>query len=404
MQIKYYRLSNGIINACAYSPVLKTAYKLYPNPDYIIDKSSWLNFKKSEKLTVPINVDKVKGADWIEHTYVDKCNLAKNLRLMKDSMPNKQRMQELLEEGTITTNPDSYRIDWQPKHPKTHRWQFYIKRVPQPPIELPSDLTLYDTFEEAGGHPLPTEYTDKTYVDLLANTPLECYEEVYLLLTNLPNAGSLPLRWRGRDLVIQSKANRQERIETLYSVPDDWKPNWYAYADKQHMIDLYLDMHRYEKVVSADLMALYPKYIKEENFMPMLYNILGRRTLQQYVRARRIAEALEIKLMCPDMSWWAIGRDIGYPSNIKHFGRSFVAEMGMSPDEWWKEHQYDMYIPTEHVVKIDTIWRNEWDWLKENDWRKEKEQPEGVSYERSKEHWVEEVRRKRKQDASGTMK
>lgn len=349
MQIKYYRLQNGDIRPCALSTT-GIAYKIYPNPDYIIDKSEWRNFERTEKLMVGINIDKERSRQWIEHMYIDKCNLATNLRTMTASMPDKQRMQELLDTGVIITNPDTYEIRFLSRHPKVSNWYFYIKRIYKPAEELPP-THLYDTYEEASGNAVPVPPVPDNFEAILAQAPAECYDEVALLLNSLPDAGRLPLRWRGHDLIIQSKASGRERIEVLYHIPDDWRPIWHNYGDKRRMIDIYLDVQRYDckKMTISDIQKLYPVPIKEDTFNDQLRMILGK-PFQFYMRERRVAEAKAVKYACPNKTWSEINKEVGLATRSDHFRTIFQHETGITPEEWWQEHQYDLYEKSDYVI------------------------------------------------------
>lgn len=336
MQIKYYRLGTGEILPCIEDN--GKYYKLFINPNYVIDKCSWENFTETEPLCCPLNMSRPQQRQWYEDNYIDKSNLVGNVQRVVQSYKDVEAMNELLAQGVVTPENEDYEMTitrqsyrTTKKRPKPLTY-YVVSKVHYGRVELPL-RRVFDTYDEIMDYTVSVQFDDNYCADVFDETPPEMTYYLRALVDAMPN--TVQLQWDAPDLKMRTF---RKDYYPIYTVPEDWTPDWWRYPSRKAAIDYFLHLNRRRPPKTRDRMLAFIPYLSDRHvFNYIMRPILGRPVVE-YIKYRLCEEAKQLKIEHPEMSFGEISDYL----HLHEFAASpplmFSRYNKQAFNTWWDEY------------------------------------------------------------------
>ena len=336
MNIKYYRLTTGEILPCIEDN--GKYYKLFINPNYIIDKSSWENFKVTEQLACPLNMSRDQQKQWFEDTYIDKSNLVGNVWRVLASYKDVEAMNELLAQGVVTPENEDYyfKIEFRsyrtPKKRPAKMAYYKIYKQNFGRVELPL-RRVFDTYDEIMEYTIEAQFDDDYCADAFDETPPEMTHSLRALVDAMPRTSNV--MWDAPELKMRTFKGI---YYPLYEVPEDWTPDWWRYPSRKSAIDFFLHLNRRRPPKTRErMLAFEPRYSNRHVFNYVLKPILGK-PVATYIVEKQCEEIKQVKIKHPEWKFDQIIKYLGLAGKYANPMQKFRQHTGQSFTDWWKEY------------------------------------------------------------------
>ena len=336
MQIKYYRLGTGEILPCIEDN--GKYYKLYINPNYVIDKSSWDNFTETEPICCPLNMSRDRQKQWYEDNYIDKSNLIGNVRRVIECYKDAEAMNVLLAQGVVTPEHEDYNLN---VHYQTYRTSknhpikmsyYRITKVSMGRTELPL-RRAFDTYDEIMEYTVNVVFDDNYIAEAFDETPPEMTHALRALADAMPS--NTQFQWEAPELRIRTFKGD---YYTLYEVPEDWTPDWWRYPSRKAAIDYFLHLNRRRPPKNRErLLAFMPQWSNRQVLNHVLRPLLGK-PVADYIGDRQCEEAKLLKIEHPEWGLEEIFDYMNLLETIKHPNQFFTIHTGQAFTKWWQEY------------------------------------------------------------------
>lgn len=338
MQIKYYRLGTGEILPCIEDN--GKYYKLYINPNYVIDKSSWDNFTETEPICCPLNMSRDRQKQWYEDNYIDKSNLIGNVHRVIECYKDAEAMNVLLAQGVVTPEHEDYNLN---VHYQTYRTSknhpikmsyYRITKVCMGRTELPL-RRAFDTYDEIMEYTVNVVFDDNYIAEAFDETPPEMTHALRALADAMPS--NTQFQWEAPELRIRTFKGD---YYTLYEVPEDWTPDWWRYPSRKAAIDYFLHLNRRRPPKNRErLLAFMPQWSNRQVLNHVLRPLLGK-PVADYIGDRQCEEMKLLKIEHPD---WELREILDYMGLAEKYKNSnsttfFINHTGQPFTKWWEEY------------------------------------------------------------------
>ena len=336
MQIKYYRLGTGEILPCIEDN--GKYYKLFINPNYVINKSTWENFTQTEEIACPLNIPRPQQKQWYEDVYVDKHNLVSNIRRVVESFKDVEAMNELLAQGVVTPECEDCALDadWKTFRTTKKRPQripyYRIQRVGFGRVELPL-RRAFDSYDEIMEYTVQVQFDDNDCADIFEQAPPEMVYYIRALVDAMPRSSDI--KWENHEMLLRTFKGNYEQI---YEVPEDWTPDWWRYPSRKSAIDFFLHLNRRRPPKTRErMLAFEPRYSNRHVLNYVLRPILGK-PVANYIVDKQFEEVKQVKIEHPEWKFDEIIEYLGMAGKYANPIVNFYLHTGQGFNDWWKEY------------------------------------------------------------------